>query len=161
MCVCQSYTTAIIAGVSTPLINETFFPQASSGSQATLQGLLTASILIGGLVGTLGSMPLTAKFGRRVALIICGTICAAASVAMGLVNSFVPLVLLRTALGLSVGMAATVCPLYNAETVAPAKRGVVGAVFQVRGSAVRRKELRAAVDACLPDPLSLAFDLNL
>lgn len=114
------------------MVNSTFFPGASSGERATLQGLLTASILVGGLIGTLISMPLSNRFGRKIALIVCGCICVAASVGMGLVLNFAALVVLRTILGLSVGMSATVAPLYNAETVTPEQRGVVGAVFQVQ-----------------------------
>ena len=132
VCSLFSYTTAIIAGLSTPLINSTFFPDASSGTRATLQGMLTASILVGGLIGTVLSMPLSNRFGRRISLMVCGCICVAASVCMGLMRNFVGVVVLRTILGLSVGMSATVAPIYNAETVVPEKRGVVGAVFQVK-----------------------------
>ena len=126
-----SYTTAIIAGLSVPLVDTAFFAHSPASTRATMQGLLTASILIGGLLGTLGSMPLTARFGRKIALITCGAICVAASIGMGVVNNFTALVVLRGVLGLSVGMSATLCPLYNAETAPPEKRGVVGAVYQV------------------------------
>lgn len=135
----DSYTTAIIAGISTPMINSTFFPGSSTGERATLQGLLTASILVGGLIGTVMSMPLSNRFGRKISLIVCGSICVVASVGMGLVMNFVAVVVLRTILGLSVGMSATVAPLYNAETVTPEKRGVVGAVFQVSAHATHKR----------------------
>jgi MFS family permease len=110
-----SYTTAIIAGLSTALVNEHFFPYSSASAQSAYVGLLTASILIGGLLGSFLSLPLTMRHGRKVALAICGSVCICASIAMALVNDFTSLITLRFILGLSVGSTATLCPLYIAE----------------------------------------------
>ncbi len=141
-------------------MSSSFFPNASSGAQSALVGLLTASILLGGWIGSGVSVPLTARFGRRKALIACGAICAVASIVMGLVNNFVALVVLRTMLGLSVGMSTTLGPLYNAETVPPVRRGVVGAVFQVRPQPAVRKYLVASV-RWLTEPALLLCSLQL
>jgi len=126
------YNTAIIAGLSTPLIDHQFFSDRSPSSRASFNGLLTASILIGGLIGTALSVPLSNRVGRKISFIVCGCICVIGAVGMGVLGqAFAALVALRALLGVSVGMTATLCPLYNAEVSPVEKRGMVGTVYQI------------------------------
>jgi SP family sugar:H+ symporter-like MFS transporter len=129
----SSYNTAIIAGLSGPLIEHVYFPSSSLSFQASMTGVLVSCILVGAFIGTMISLPLTNRWGRKISLIVCGLICCGACIGMGFVENFIGLVLLRTVLGLSVGMTTTVCPLYSAECSPVNKRGAVGTVYQVRG----------------------------
>ena len=126
------YNTGIIAGLSGPLIDRLFFPDSTNSFRASMTGILVSSILIGGFIGTMLSLPLTNRFGRKISFIVCGSICVAACVGLAFIDSFVGVVLLRTLLGVSVGMTTTVCPLYSAECSPISKRGAVGTVYQVR-----------------------------
>lgn len=128
----SSYNTGIIAGLSGPLIKAQWFSESASNFQASMTGVLVSSVLVGGWVGSMIGVPLTQRVGRKMAFVITGLICVAACLALGFVESFIAVVLIRAALGVSVGMTATVCPLYNAECTAVERRGAVGTTYQVR-----------------------------
>lgn len=126
-----SFNSAIIAGLSEPLIHDVFFASSSSGFQASMMGLLTASILIGAFIGTITSLPFSNRYGRRVSLMVCGVIAVAACVGLAFVPTFAGLVAVRALLGVSVGMTTTICPLYTAECAPVSKRGMAGTAYQV------------------------------
>ena len=126
------YNTGIIAGLSRPLIEDYWFSGASSSFQASMTGVLVSSILIGAWMGSMIGVTISQCIGRRLSFVMIGCICTTACLALGFIESFVGVVLIRAALGVSVGMTATVCPLYNAECTSMQRRSVVGTTYQVR-----------------------------
>lgn len=127
-----SYNTGIIAGLSRPLIEGHWFSGSSSDFQASMTGVLVSSILIGAWIGSMISVTISQRIGRKLSFVLIGLICAASCLALGFIESFIGVVLIRAALGVSVGMTATVCPLYNAECTPVERRGMVGTTYQVR-----------------------------
>lgn len=88
-----------------------------------LQGVIVSSLLVGAMVGAMLCGPLSDRYGRRVVILIAAIIFALGA----LVSAFAPgvfiLVVGRVILGLAVGMASVVVPLYIAEMAPPDIRG--------------------------------------
>jgi sugar porter (SP) family MFS transporter len=87
--------------------------------------LLTSILLIGALIGALGAGKIADRFGRRptvlgtAALFVAGVLLAATSPSYGV------LVGARVVIGLAVGSASMVVPLYIGEVVPPRMRGAL------------------------------------
>lgn len=119
------YCTAIIAGATAGL--EADWGKLSSG----MSGLLTSSVILGAAIGSLVGGLVADRIGRQKsailmslgALVFC--LAEAASPNMGC------LLVMRLFLGLFVGLASVVCPLYVSETAPSESRGFLGSFFQV------------------------------
>lgn len=123
------YDEGIIAG-SLELVTQYF----SMGNQDI--GAMTSALPFGALFGSvaIGALLVSSmrkRFGRRwflacaAALFIVGAIGAGATESLGI------LVLSRLVLGLAIGMASVIAPLYLAETAPAAQRGAIVAVYQL------------------------------
>lgn len=96
-----------------------------------LQGVVTSSLLVGAAVGALVGGRLADRFGRRTVL----GVSAAVFIIGALGSAFAPetwtLICSRFVLGLAVGAASLVVPLYIAEMTPPANRGALVSLNQL------------------------------
>lgn len=93
--------------------------------------MLTACILIGATFGCFLGVDFGNRFGRRVAFRITGAVCVITGVLLAFMPSFALIVMMRTLLGVSIGLVTALCPWYVNESVPAAIRGSIGTVFQI------------------------------
>src|SRR5215212_8139507 len=94
-----------------------------------VQGLIVSFLLVGAVVGALSGGPFTDRFGRRWTAMLAAIIFAIGALIVALTPNVVILIFGRFVLGLGVGLASLVVPLYIAE-IAPPDTGVA---LDVRG----------------------------
>ncbi len=147
------YVSGVIGGLGSSIVKCRFFNESVSGEganessgvgllsdpnagdetsakQSAMLGLLTACLLVGGILGALVGTPLADRRGRRPCYILCGLL-GVSSALLGVVDDFGALVGLRTLAGVPVGILAGLVPTYVTE-VCPARiRGSTGTLFQV------------------------------
>jgi sugar porter (SP) family MFS transporter len=118
------YDTGVISGAI-------LFIQKDFGLSPFLQGAVVAALLLGAMVGSAIAGPMTDRLGRRNLIIVAaitftiGALGAAASPGAG------ALIAARFVIGLAVGTAALVVPLYLSETAPTAIRGAVASLNQL------------------------------
>ena len=96
-----------------------------------LQGFVVSSLLIGAMVGALGCGPLTDRFGRRNIVILAALVFGAGALISGFAPTALVLVAGRIILGLAVGLASVIVPLYIAEMSPADIRGLLVALNQL------------------------------
>lgn len=121
------YNTGVIAGAQ-DLISAT---GKHWYLDATMQGVVTASILIGALVGSIIGGPISDHFGRKVGIIVLAAISMVFAPVLAISPNLNALIISRAILGLGVGMSGIICPVYVAENSPPERRGVLGVLFQL------------------------------
>ena len=118
------YDTGVISGAI-------LFIQKDFGLSPFLQGAVVAALLLGAMVGSAVAGPMTDRLGRRNLIIVAaitftiGALGAAAAPGAG------ALIAARFVIGLAVGTAALVVPLYLSETAPTAIRGAVASLNQL------------------------------
>ncbi len=118
------YDTGMISGAQ--VFIEQDFDVSASGI-----GLVVSAVTLGALFGALASSGLTERFSRRGLIVLSavvfmiGAILAAASPTLGV------LIAARFVIGLGIGVASTIVPLYIAEIVPVKSRGSMVALFQL------------------------------
>ena len=90
-----------------------------------------SSLLVGAIIGSLGSGILTDRFGRKKVLIVVALFFAVSCVFTALAGSSVLFVSARLFGGLAVGAASVLSPMYVAEVAPPKNRGMLVAVYQL------------------------------
>ncbi len=90
-------------------------------------GALFGSMLIGVFMASQG----VKRFGRRSLLSFSGFLFFIGALGAGFADSIIVLILSRLVLGLAIGMASVITPLYLAETAAMEARGAVVAIYQL------------------------------
>ena len=118
------YDTGIIASALTPMSTQ-------FGLTTVMEQVVVSSILIGCIFGALGTGALTDRFGRRPVIIGVGIVFAVAALLCSVTWSITTLILFRFILGLSVGGASQVIPVYISELASQSKRGGLVVVFQL------------------------------
>lgn len=118
------YDTGVINGALGPL-------SAELGLEALTEGIVTSSLVFAAAVGALAGGRASDRFGRRTVLIVLALVFFAGTLVLVAAPGFAVLVAGRILLGLAVGGASTVVPVYLAE-LAP---------FEIRGSISGRNEL--------------------
>jgi sugar porter (SP) family MFS transporter len=115
---------AIISGANTSL-------QSYFNLNELELGWGTGSLVLGAMIGALGSGGLTDRFGRKRVLIYVALLFALSCLGSALSQTFVAFFLSRILGGLSVGAASVLSPMYVAE-VAPRKiRGMLVSIYQL------------------------------
>ena len=118
------YDTGVISGAIL-FINEEF------GLTPFLEGLVVASLLLGAAVGAASAGPLSDRLGRRNIVIIAAILFTIGAVGAALAPNVGVLVLFRVVLGLAVGSAALIVPLYLSEIAPTQIRGAITSLNQL------------------------------
>lgn len=95
-----------------------------------LQGVVVSALLVGAATGALIGGNLSDRFGRRRLLIVAAIVFIVGAIGSGLSTSTGMLIAARFVLGLAVGGASLVVPLYIAELAPPKVRGALVSLNQ-------------------------------
>jgi len=118
------YNTGVIAGAL-------IFIRTSFGLSTFEQGLVVSVVLVGAAVTAISGGTLSDRFGRRKMLLITSLVFIAGALVCSVAPSIMILMAGRLILGVGIGLASSVVPLYISE-VAPAKaRGSQVSLFQL------------------------------
>lgn len=118
------YDTGIVGGAL-------LFIKEDLGLTPLLQGLVVSSLLVGAMVGALGAGPIADAIGRRWIVLIAAIIFAVGAVGAALAFGSSTLIFFRFVLGLAVGAASVVVPLYLAEIAPTENRGAITSLNQL------------------------------
>jgi MFS transporter, SP family, major inositol transporter len=122
------YDTGVINGALRPMTVEL-------GLTTFTEGVVTSSLLFGAAVGAMGGGRLSDGWGRRKSIILLAVLFLTGTLACVFAPSFEVMVIGRIILGLAVGGASTVVPVFLAE-LAP---------YEIRGSLAGRNEVMIVV----------------
>lgn len=118
------YDEGIIAGALAPLHAQFPIPPLE-------EGLMTASVPLGALAGALLAGWLADPWGRRRLLLGAALLFIAGALVCTTAPSILVISLGRLLLGLAIGVAAMVAPLYISETAPAAQRGMLVSIYQL------------------------------
>jgi sugar porter (SP) family MFS transporter len=96
-----------------------------------LQGAIVSSLLLGAMLGAAVAGPLSDRVGRRKLIIAAGTIFTAGAILAAVAPSVGVLLAARFVLGIAVGCAALVVPLYLSEIAPTEIRGAISSLNQL------------------------------
>jgi sugar porter (SP) family MFS transporter len=119
------YDTGVISGALL-FIREDFAPLSD-----LLQGVIVSFLLVGAVTGALAGGPLSDRFGRRPIVLLAAVIFAIGAIAAALTPNVGLLIVARFILGLGVGLASLIVPLYIAEIAPPDSRGALVSLNQL------------------------------
>ena len=97
----------------------------------SLEGLVVASLLLGAAIGAACAGPLSDRLGRRNLIIIAAILFTVGAIGAALSPNVGVLVLFRVVLGLAVGTAALIVPLYLSEIAPTEIRGAISSLNQL------------------------------
>jgi SP family galactose:H+ symporter-like MFS transporter len=118
------YDEGVIA-VARPLLDKDFTMTAAVG------GFMTAAVPLGALVAASVAGRITDRFGRRRVLMAAAALFAVGALIAAGITAIWMLVAARLVLGLAIGLAAVVAPLYISETAPFAIRGALVSTYQL------------------------------
>lgn len=95
------------------------------------EGFMTAAVPLGALMGAIVAGRLADPVGRRSLLLAAAALFCAGALFAALAGSMWMLTFARLVLGLAIGVAGVMAPLYIAESVPPARRGMLVSVYQL------------------------------
>ncbi|MBC7203452.1 MAG: sugar porter family MFS transporter, partial [Pusillimonas sp.] len=95
------------------------------------EGMMTAAVPFGALFGALLAGSLAERFGRRQTLLCASVLFVIGAICAGLAPGVWVLTACRLVLGLAVGVAAMVAPLYISESAPSKQRGMLVSVYQL------------------------------
>ncbi|MCA1822086.1 MAG: sugar porter family MFS transporter [Pseudonocardia sp.] len=94
------------------------------------QGVVVGAMVFGAMVGALGSGPAADRVGRQRILLVAGVVFTVGALGTGLSWTVPMLVLFRLVVGLAIGIASVMVPLYLAEMAPARDRGVITSLNQ-------------------------------
>ncbi|HWV83851.1 MAG TPA: sugar porter family MFS transporter [Capillimicrobium sp.] len=118
------YDTGMISGAQ--VFIEQDFDVSASGI-----GLVVSAVTAGALVGALISSGLTTRLSRRAMIVLAAVIFIVGAIGAAAAPSLGVLIAARFVIGLGIGFASTIVPLYIAELVPVKSRGSMVALFQL------------------------------
>lgn len=117
------YDTAVISGA----VN--YFEKHFALTPAEL-GWGVSSALVGCIIGSVMSGPLSDKYGRKKSLILCAVLFFVGALGTAFPTTFSQFVTFRIVGGIGMGIASFVVPVYLAEIAPRDKRGALGTFYQ-------------------------------
>ena len=96
----------------------------------TMQGIVTSMVLVGAVIGAAVGGPLTDRFGRKPIIIIMAVLFAIGSLLSAAAGNAYMLMVARTVLGVAIGTASMLTPLYLSEMAPAEKRGMIVSLNQ-------------------------------
>src|SRR5919202_1375101 len=118
------YDTGVISGAI-------LFIREELGLTPFLEGLVVASLLLGAAVGAGSAGPLSDRLGRRNIIIIAAILFSIGAIGAALAPNVGVLVFFRVVIGLGVGSAALIVPLYLSEIAPTHIRGAISSLNQL------------------------------
>jgi sugar porter (SP) family MFS transporter len=94
------------------------------------KGVVVSAMVFGAMVGALGSGPAADRVGRQRMLLVAGVVFTVGALGTGLSWTVPMLVLFRLVVGLAIGIASVMVPLYLAEMAPARDRGVITSLNQ-------------------------------
>src|SRR5215212_8954932 len=119
------YDTGVISGALL-FIKQDFAPLS-----AFLQGIIVSTLLVGAVVGALSGGPLSDRIGRRPTALLAAVVFGAGALAVAFAPSVTFIIFGRFLLGLGVGLASMIVPLYIAEIAPADRRGALVSLNQL------------------------------
>ncbi|WP_432510798.1 sugar porter family MFS transporter [Kineococcus sp. SYSU DK001] len=122
----------LLFGYDTGIISSALlFLSRDFGLSPREQEVVVSAILVGAMVGALGGGALSNRFGRRRIVLAVAVVFGLGAVAAALAPGTGSLIAARFVLGLSVGGASAMVPVYIAEMAPPGIRGRLMVLFQL------------------------------
>ncbi len=118
------YDTGVISG-ALPFLRQEF------GLSALMQGILTSVALGGAAVGAIAAGTLADRFGRKPVILTVAVIFLVGALVSALATILSVLIIGRALVGIGIGVASILTPLYLAETSPPAQRGALVSLNQL------------------------------
>ncbi|GGM46228.1 putative metabolite transport protein YwtG [Longimycelium tulufanense] len=118
------YDTGVISGALLFITDE-------FGLSPFTSGLVVAVILVGAMIGAFGVGPLADRYGRRRAIMAAAVVFGGGALLAAFATSAAMLILARAVLGLAVGSASVLVPMFISEVSPPRLRGRLVAVNQL------------------------------
>jgi sugar porter (SP) family MFS transporter len=119
------YDTGVISGALL-FIRQDFAPLSPF-----VQGIIVSTLLVGAVVGALSGGPLSDRVGRRPTALLAAVIFGAGALAVAFAPSVAFIIFGRFLLGLGVGLASMIVPLYIAEIAPADRRGALVSLNQL------------------------------
>ncbi len=110
------YDTGVISGVLVYLTPDFALSQ-------TQVGVITSSLLIGAAIGSITGGWMADRWGRRMTLLVAGLMFFVGAIAQALAPGVTVMIITRLVLGVAVGTASLVVPMYVSEISPPTYRG--------------------------------------
>ncbi|WP_367342382.1 sugar porter family MFS transporter [Limosilactobacillus sp.] len=95
------------------------------------QGMVVSSVLIGAIIGALGTSKFLDKYGRRKLLIWAALIFTVGALGSGFAPEYWTLLVTRVILGIGVGITSALIPAYLHELAPKSMHGAVATMFQL------------------------------
>ncbi|HEY2635987.1 MAG TPA: sugar porter family MFS transporter [Solirubrobacteraceae bacterium] len=118
------YDTGVISGAI-------LFIKKDFGASAFVQGAIVASLLLGAMIGAACAGRLADRLGRRRLIIIAAIVFTVGAIGAAAAPSSAALIAARFVIGLAVGTAALVVPLYLSEVAPTEIRGAISSLNQL------------------------------
>jgi MFS transporter, SP family, galactose:H+ symporter len=125
------YIIAIISGISGMLFGydtgvisgAILFIKQEFSLSSLIQGIVVSAVLIGAIIGAFMGGSMADRFGRRKMIIVASIIFAAGAIGTSLAPEIITLIIGRIIVGIAIGMASFIAPLYISELSPPKIRG--------------------------------------
>ena len=118
------YDTAVISGTL-------FFVRTQFGLNPVMEGWYVSSALVGCVIGVSGAGWLSDKYGRKMVLLLTGSLFSISAIGCAVSANFTGLVIYRFIGGMGVGIASMLSPMYISEISPPGRRGRLVALYQL------------------------------
>lgn len=106
-----------------PEIDTTHTTGAKKSGNASLQGLVVSTFVLGALVGCLGCLYLGDLLGRRKCIFIAATLTLVGEIVCASSTAISQFVIGRSVIGVAIGILSSTVPVWQAECSPPAHRG--------------------------------------
>lgn len=122
----------LLFGYDTGVISSSLiFIQKQFGLSAVEQGLIASALAVGAVIGAIGCGPLADRYGRKRTILAAAGVFALGGLFAAVSPDAIALAAARVVIGISVGAASVLVPLFIAEIAPPASRGRLIVVNQL------------------------------